>query len=339
MITAMRPAAAIKNKLTKVEEQISSRNVITHNDINNYEENYGIVPETLPDAPGSYEITHDGNPFGGYTVEQIPNEHIEKMPKWMGEMALSMIPIVGDGIGVVRQLINKFTTGEMDELDFTLSLIGLGMDLPFDAGFAGDTAVAVLKGFSAMIPAGPAREVLLDAVKLLFDNPEGISAMAGAVWKMMGSEDLVKLLVDNPKLMNSVLKNSGHADELLEYGDDAARLVDELGEEGVKELLDSGLTIATKNNYRKLYLEQFPDLPKKWQVHHTLPQKYESIMKSAGINIHDIEFLKGVDPDIHPFITNEWMKWDRSLDHTPSADEIADFAKNIDAKYAKYWFN
>ncbi|MEA4825783.1 MAG: hypothetical protein VB130_04000 [Clostridium sp.] len=32
-----------------------------------------------------------------------------------------------------------------------------------------------------------------------------------------------------------------------------------------------GMGNATKNNYRKLFLEKFPDLPKGHQVHHTLP--------------------------------------------------------------------
>ncbi len=212
----------------------------TPTEIRNYQENYGPVSPTFGGAPGSIDISSDGNPFGGYKIKMVQGDYNTEIPEWMLEMMLSMIPFVGDGVGIMRQLINKYTTGEMDELDFTLSLIGLGMDLPFDAGIVGDTAVAVLKGFSAMIPAGPAREVLLDAVKLLFDNPEGISAMAGAVWKMMGSEDLVKLLSNNPKLLKAAIESSEHAEELLGMGPDAARLVEEIGEDGVKAMLDGG---------------------------------------------------------------------------------------------------
>ncbi len=100
-----------------------------------------------------------------------------------------------------------------------------------------------------------------------------------------------------------------------------------------------GITNATKNNYRKLYLEQFPDLPKGWQVHHTLPQKYERIMKNAGINIHEVQYLKGIDPKIHSKITNEWSKWDKKLGRTPTSQDIIDFANTIESKFGKYWHN
>jgi hypothetical protein len=66
--------------------------------------------------------------------------------------------------------------------------------------------------------------------------------------------------------------------------------------------------LATSGNYRTLYLEKFPGLPKGWQVHHTLPQKYESILSKAGINIHEVKYLRGIDPKIHTKITNEWGK-------------------------------
>jgi hypothetical protein len=56
--------------------------------------------------------------------------------------------------------------------------------------------------------------------------------------------------------------------------------------------------IATKNNYRDIYKSFNPNMPDKFQVHHTLPQKYESIMGEAGINIHDVEYLRGIHPEI-----------------------------------------
>ncbi len=68
-------------------------------------------------------------------------------------------------------------TGEMDELNFTLSVIGLAMDSPLDAGIFGDTAVATLKAFSAMIPSGPARDVLLNAIKQVIKNPDEMGVL------------------------------------------------------------------------------------------------------------------------------------------------------------------
>ncbi|MBI9051971.1 MAG: hypothetical protein JEZ00_21325 [Anaerolineaceae bacterium] len=346
-LTAMENATADKNvieqhsysDLTKAfrEKEANAQDDIDDHNADQWQKEYdGFIVSSTMHSHYDQEETNYQSPF----MTPINAEEVEPMPEWMAEMTLSMIPLVGDGVGVVRQLINKFTTGEMDDLDFTLSMIGLAMDLPFDAGIVGDTAIAVLKGFSAMIPIGAAREVLLAAVKQLTHNPESIVAMAGGVWKMMGSEDLVKLLTDNPKLLKTVLEGGGeYADELLEYGDDAVKLVDELGEEGVKELLESGAKIANKSNYRKLYLEEFSNLPQGWQVHHTLPQKYEAIMDAAKINIHDVEYLKGIDPKIHPKITNEWAKWEKALGHTPSAEEVISFSNTIDAKYGKYWFN
>ena len=96
---------------------------------------------------------------------------------------------------------------------------------------------------------------------------------------------------------------------------------------------------ATKNNYRKLFVEKFPDLPKGYQVHHTLPQKYVTIMKNVGSNIHEVEYLKGIDVETHKLITKEWMKWDKALGKTPTAQDVIDFTKQIDNKYNKYWFN
>ncbi|WRP06241.1 hypothetical protein U9J35_20700 [Rossellomorea aquimaris] len=88
-----------------------------------------------------------------------------------------------------------------------------------------------------------------------------------------------------------------------------------------------------------MYLDKFRDLPKGWQVHHTLPQKYETLMKNAGINVHEVHNLKGIDPKIHSKITNEWSKWDKKLERTPTSEDVKDFAKTIESKYGKYWHN
>jgi hypothetical protein len=76
----------------------------------------------------------------------------------------------------------------------------------------------------------------------------------------------------------------------------------------VMDLIKGIVKVAFKSNYRKLFLDKNPRLPKGWQVHHTLPQKYEEIMKKAGVNIHEAEYLRGVDPKVHSKITNEWTK-------------------------------
>lgn len=68
-----------------------------------------------------------------------------------------------------------------------------------------------------------------------------------------------------------------------------------------------------------------------------LPQRYDSIMKQAGVNIHENQFLRGVDPAMHSQVTNEWNRWHRSLGRTPTAQDIIDFAQQIDNKYGQHF--
>ena len=93
--------------------------------------------------------------------------------------------------------------------------------------------------------------------------------------------------------------------------------------------------VATANNFRRLFQQLHPKMPSRFQVHHSLPQKFEAIMKRAGINIHDMKYLRGVDPKIHSKITTEWGRWERALGHKPTSDEIIKFAQSIERKYGK----
>jgi RHS repeat-associated protein len=131
-------------------------------------------------------------------------------------------------------------------------------------------------------------------------------------------------------------------DELLLINlplDDLARKgVMKEGEELIVKYAPDSLRVATKNNYRKLYLETHPGLPEGWQVHHSLPQKYENIMTDAGINIHETQYLRGIDAYTHKQITKEWQKWDKSLGRDPTSEEIIDFSRQIDEKYKSNWF-
>ena len=93
----------------------------------------------------------------------------------------------------------------------------------------------------------------------------------------------------------------------------------------------------TKNNYRTNFQRLYGNLPQDYQVHHTLPQKYESIMRSSGINIHNPQYLKAVHKTIHYNINEAWRVWDKGLGRMPSASEVIDFAKKIDTMYSKFW--
>lgn len=90
---------------------------------------------------------------------------------------------------------------------------------------------------------------------------------------------------------------------------------------------------ASAANYRALFMKSRPDLPKGWEVHHGLPQQYEELMHAAGINIHDIQFLRGISPELHSKITTEWERFHRAAGRNPSAQQVAEFAKHIDKRY------
>jgi hypothetical protein len=235
----------------------------TPTEIRNYKENYGPVSASFGGAAGSYAITNDGKTIGGYTVEQVKGEYNTEMSESAAAFTLSMIPFVGDGSGILKELYNLYMTGEMDELNFTLSVIGLAMDLPFDGGILGDTAVATLKAVSAMIPSGPVRQVMLEALQQVGKNPEGLIAMAGAFGKMAGNDDLLKIVTSNPEVFkaylnggaeaaenllkceNEIIKvgNAFGADELIdimEGGKGALHSTDEIAEVGTKVVANSG---------------------------------------------------------------------------------------------------
>lgn len=90
---------------------------------------------------------------------------------------------------------------------------------------------------------------------------------------------------------------------------------------------------ATAANYRTIFLKARPDLPSGWAVHHSIPQRYEELMRASGINVHDTQFLRGVSPQLHSKITTEWERFHRAAGSNPTAAQIAEFAKSIDQRY------
>jgi RHS repeat-associated protein len=95
--------------------------------------------------------------------------------------------------------------------------------------------------------------------------------------------------------------------------------------------------IPAKGNYRDLFRQQNPQMPKDWQVHHALPQKYADTMAQVGVNVHENRFLRGVESTVHTQVTNEWGRFGRNLGRPPTADEITKFSYYIDEKYGQYF--
>jgi hypothetical protein len=95
--------------------------------------------------------------------------------------------------------------------------------------------------------------------------------------------------------------------------------------------------VVTPNNYRAVFLKARPDLPKDWVVHHMLPQRYRELIKSAGVDIDDLQFLRGVDPKIHAKITTEWARFHKRMGGDPTAADVARFAEEIERRFGDHF--
>lgn len=85
----------------------------------------------------------------------------------------------------------------------------------------------------------------------------------------------------------------------------------------------------TKRNYAKNF-RAVSDTPDTHQVHHTLFQKYEAEFAARGVNIHEMRFLRGVDPKVHSRITTATAKLERELGRRLTVDEVLDLAIKTD---------
>ena len=104
----------------------------------------------------------------------------------------------------------------------------------------------------------------------------------------------------------------------------------------VKKEAVSGWVKATSSNYGKLFWTKYWKKLDGFQVHHSLPQKYEEMFSKAGINIHEDKYLRWVksdNPNTHAIITKEWYDFDKLKWWKPTLDDIKKFANDIDKKY------
>ncbi len=151
----------------------------------------------------------------------------EDVPGWMKETALSLIPIVGDGWGLIRQGLNWAQKKPVDKLDVILSLAGLVLDFPWpqEGGVGGDITIAVLKGMNAAIPPGPAREVLTQLVKEGLKNPNELARILKASEALLKNERLLKILIDHPQALETVMRRGPDAvTHLGVYAEDFAKI-------------------------------------------------------------------------------------------------------------------
>jgi hypothetical protein len=88
---------------------------------------------------------------------------------------------------------------------------------------------------------------------------------------------------------------------------------------------------SSANNYRANFTSE-NDMPDDFQVHHSLPQQYSDLFDDSDVNIHDNEYLRGVDQATHQQITNSWRAWG-AANASPSAGDVMGFANQIDEQF------
>ena len=103
------------------------------------------------------------------------------------------------------------------------------------------------------------------------------------------------------------------------------------------------------SNYRREFIDQTPDMPNDWRVHHPYQQALrERYLLERNINVDATQHLRGVDPKIHGEITaiqnSWWAERARELEITETdaykvvpLSKVDELMKIIDKKYNKLW--
>ena len=96
-------------------------------------------------------------------------------------------------------------------------------------------------------------------------------------------------------------------------------------------------TLTTPNNYRSVFQKAQPNLPSSHVIHHSLPQRYRELMRQSKVYIDELQYLRGVDPEIHGRITKEWLGFHGRCGGDPSAVQVLNFADEINERYGQYF--
>ncbi|MDZ7617557.1 MAG: hypothetical protein U1E05_11160, partial [Patescibacteria group bacterium] len=101
--------------------------------------------------------------------------------------------------------------------------------------------------------------------------------------------------------------------------------------------------------YRDDFKEATPALPSDWPVHHRLQQRLKERFRQIGIEVDDLDALRGVDPELHKEVnlrqTEFWQDMkakygyrtvSEAMDNTP-LDEVLAHVRAMDEQYGKVW--
>lgn len=106
--------------------------------------------------------------------------------------------------------------------------------------------------------------------------------------------------------------------------------------------------VPSPQNYGKLFRDATPDMPAGWQVHHTYqlgrtvgltPQEEKKLIyalhnrflkETPPINVNELEYLRGVRPDIHEQMTKAQAAWWEALRRRKGWSTFAEAVEKVD---------
>lgn len=131
----------------------------------------------------------------------------------------------------------------------------------------------------------------------------------------------------------------------ISHADDAADAL--RAASTVDNVSDATSIVSDTWAWGKTYQKNYTDYYKiardpGYQVHHVFPQRFADTLAEVGINVHDPNWLREVPKQnlltgeqIHQRLyTEAWQQWADRLGHTPTAEEIVGFARQLEAEYA-----
>ncbi len=224
------------------------------------------------------------------TLSSIPDD--PPWPWWV-----SLIPLVGDGLDLAYEGLKKLVGKPVDELNVVLSVAGLILDGPEDAGIAGDAAIALLKkGIRAL--GFWEQRALRKLVKELGD--EAIPGLGKVV--LQGGEEGLQMVARLARKDREAAKRLVKA---LLHGDEEATWLLRQGD--LEALLKRYSTRWNAEQLLRAMLETGQKIPPGWHVHHIVPstsnkdlaREARKILEYWGIDINDAVNGVALPPDVH----------------------------------------
>ncbi|MBK8915637.1 MAG: hypothetical protein IPM64_13765 [Phycisphaerales bacterium] len=120
--------------------------------------------------------------------------------------------------------------------------------------------------------------------------------------------------------------------------DSTPQVVYNLTVDGPPTYLADGVWVHNSSCYRGSFQDvlrqQGRELPRGWQVHHRIPQRFRGLFSDA--ELHDVSNLAGVEPRMHAQITAMWEDFAQK-NWNPSRTDVTRFQLTIDRLFGNHY--